>query len=118
LPAPRGSGSRRAESSPRIAKHRESIAVAGRCIDARRVGMVSRRVTGCCADDNVTPSVGAGAYLTVDQRNRTGQPGSGDGCISGIVSIPAGYRIPDRWLTRITWLSLPAAAPRIAHHAR
>ena len=46
---------------------------------------------------------GAGACFAVNERNREGQPGPGDGRVSGIVSISAGYRRSDCWLTRITW---------------
>ncbi len=70
----------------------------------RRNGIASELwLTRAFLNDKVTLSAGAGAYFTVNQRNREGQPGPGDGRLSGIVSISASYRISERWLTRITW---------------
>lgn len=70
----------------------------------RRNGIASQFwLTRAFLDDKLTLSAGAGAYFTVNQRNLQGQPGPGDGAVSGIVSISASYRLSDRWLTRITW---------------
>lgn len=70
----------------------------------RRNGIASELwLTRAFLNDKVTLAAGAGAYFTIDQRNRRDQPGPGDGRISGIVSISASYRLSDRWLTRITW---------------
>ncbi|MBN3790873.1 hypothetical protein [Burkholderia sp. Ac-20353] len=70
----------------------------------RRNGVASQFwLTRAFLDDKLTLSAGAGAYFTVNQRNVQGQPGPGDGGVSGIVSISASYRLSDRWLTRVTW---------------
>ncbi|MPV59390.1 hypothetical protein CFB46_01810 [Burkholderia sp. HI2761] len=70
----------------------------------RRNGIASELwLTRAFLNDKATLSAGAGAYFTVNQRKRDGQPGPGDGRFSGIVSISASYRISGRWLTRITW---------------
>ncbi|KDB07989.1 hypothetical protein LIG30_2970 [Burkholderia sp. lig30] len=70
----------------------------------RRNGVASQLwLTRAFLDDKVTLAAGAGAYLTVNQRNFRDKPGPGDGGISGIVSISASYRLSDRWLTRVTW---------------
>lgn len=70
----------------------------------RRNGIASELwLTRAFLDDKLTLSAGAGGYFAVNQRTREGQPGAGDGRLSGIVSISASYRLSDRWLTRITW---------------
>lgn len=70
----------------------------------RRNGVASQLwLTRAFLNDTLTLSAGAGAYFTVNQRNFSGQPGPGDGTVSGIVSISASYRLSERWLTRVTW---------------
>ncbi|MXN74982.1 hypothetical protein GR157_09525 [Burkholderia sp. 4701] len=70
----------------------------------RRNGVASQLwLTRAFLNDTLTLSASAGAYFTVNQRNFSGQPGPGDGAVSGIVSISASYRLSERWLTRVTW---------------
>ncbi len=70
----------------------------------RRNGLASQLwLTRAFLDDRVTLGVGAGAYLTIDQRNIRDKPGPGDGRLAGLISISASYRISRRWTTRLTW---------------
>ncbi|OMG75469.1 hypothetical protein [Burkholderia ubonensis] len=72
--------------------------------EVRRNGIASQFwLTRAFLDDKVTLAAGAGAYFMVNERTLEGQPGPGDGRLSGIVSISASYRIFDHWLTRVTW---------------
>ncbi|EXI99380.1 outer membrane insertion signal protein [Burkholderia pseudomallei] len=70
----------------------------------RRNGIASQVwLTRAFLDDKIALSAGAGAYLTLNERDIRGRPGKGDGRVSGIVSISASYRFDDRWLARVTW---------------
>ncbi len=70
----------------------------------RRNGIASQVwLTRAFLDDKIALSAGAGAYLTLNERDIRGRPGEGDGRVSGIVSISASYRFDDRWLARVTW---------------
>jgi hypothetical protein len=69
----------------------------------RRNGVASELwLTRAFLDDKITLAAGAGMYVAVDQRNIHGSD-TGDGRLSGIVSISASYRLGRRWLTRLTW---------------
>ncbi len=70
----------------------------------RRNGIASELwLTRAFLNNKITLAAGAGGYFTVNERTLAGQPGPGDGRLSGIVSISASYRFSDRLLTRLTW---------------
>ncbi|GAB7539302.1 hypothetical protein BGC_55260 [Burkholderia sp. 3C] len=69
----------------------------------RRNGVATELwATRAFLNDKLTLAAGAGMYVAVDQRDIRGVS-TGDGRLSGIVSISASYRLNDRWTTRVTW---------------
>ncbi len=54
-------------------------------------------------DDRLTLSAGIGPYVAITQRNDLPQNQTGDGRVSGLISVSASYRLGQHWLTRVTW---------------
>jgi hypothetical protein len=59
-------------------------------------------VTRAFFDDRLTLSVGIGPYIAITQTGDLSQNRTGDGRISGLVSVSASYRLGQHWLTRVT----------------
>jgi hypothetical protein len=55
-------------------------------------------------DDRLALGVGAGAYITIDNYNKTPTPANeGDELLSGITTLTASYRIDPHWALRASW---------------
>lgn len=73
-------------------------------IQSRRDGAaVQLWSTRAFFDDRLTLSAGIGPYVAITQNDDLPQNRTGDGRISGLVSVSASYRLGQRWLTRVTW---------------
>jgi hypothetical protein len=73
-------------------------------IQSRRDGAAAQLwATRAFFDDRLTLSAGIGPYVAITQNNDLPQNRTGDGRVSGLVSVSASYRLGQRWLTRVTW---------------
>lgn len=54
-------------------------------------------------NDRFTLAVGAGPYIAITQNDTLPGNRTGDGRVSGLVSMSASYRLGKYWLTRLTW---------------
>jgi hypothetical protein len=54
-------------------------------------------------DDRLTLSAGVGPYIAITQNDNVPENQTGDGRISGLVSVSASYRLGGHWLARATW---------------
>jgi len=48
-------------------------------------------------------SAGVGPYVAISQNDDRATNRTGDGRVSGLVSVSASYRFDARWLVRLTW---------------
>ena len=48
-------------------------------------------------------SAGFGPYVAITQKENLPVDRTGDGRVSGLVSVSASYRFGTRWLARVTW---------------
>ena len=70
---------------------------------ARRDGVTAQLwLTRAFFDERLTLGVGAGVYAAVHHSDDPVNP-SGDGILSGIVSLSGSYRLTARWSARLTW---------------
>lgn len=71
----------------------------------RRDGITAQLwLTRAFFDDRLTLGVGAGAYAAIHHGSDSNQnPGTGDGILSGLVSMSAAYRVTQNWSARVTW---------------
>lgn len=73
-------------------------------IQSRRDGIAAQLwATRAFFDDHLTLSAGVGPYVAVTQNDDLPQNRTGDGRISGLVSVSASYRLGQHWLIRVTW---------------
>ncbi|MBP0595243.1 hypothetical protein J8I87_37425 [Paraburkholderia sp. LEh10] len=73
-------------------------------LKARRDGMTAQLwLTRAFFDDHLTLGFGAGAYAAIHHGEDADERTSGDGALSGLVSISASYRFTDHWAARVTW---------------
>jgi hypothetical protein len=73
-------------------------------IQSRRDGVAAQLwATRAFFDDRLTLSAGVGPYVAITQNDDLPQNRTGDGRISGLVSVSASYRLGQHWLTRVTW---------------
>ena len=73
-------------------------------IQSRRDGAAAQLwATRAFFDDRLTLSAGIGPYVAITQNDDLPQNRTGDGRVSGLVSVSASYRLGQRWLTRVTW---------------
>lgn len=73
-------------------------------IQARRDGAAAQLwATSAFFNDRFTLAAGIGPYVAITQKDRSPFDSTGDGRISGLVSVSASYRFGQRWLARLTW---------------
>ncbi len=71
---------------------------------SRRDGVAAQLwATRAFFDDRLTLSAGIGPYIAITQNDDLPQTRTGDGRVSGLVSVSASYRLGQRWLARVTW---------------
>jgi hypothetical protein len=72
-------------------------------IQSRRDGAAAQLwATRAFFDDRLTLSAGIGPYVAITQNDDLPQNRTGDGRVSGLVSVSASYRLGQRWLSRAT----------------
>jgi hypothetical protein len=70
----------------------------------RRNGITAQLwLTRAFFDDRLTLGVGAGAYAAIQHGQSNQNPGTGDGILSGLVSMSASFRMTQSWSARVTW---------------
>ncbi|SAL35253.1 hypothetical protein AWB64_03478 [Caballeronia sordidicola] len=73
-------------------------------IQSRRDGIALQLwATRAFFNDRFTLGVGAGPYIAITQNDDLPDNRTGDGRVSGLVSMSASYRFGKNWLTRLTW---------------
>jgi hypothetical protein len=76
----------------------------GSSLSARRDGATAQLwLTRAFFDERLTLGIGAGAYAAIHHGNSDDDNGSGDGVLSGLVSMSASYRVTRHWSARLTW---------------
>ncbi len=76
----------------------------GNQIVARRDGLtVQLWLTRAFLDERLTLGVGGGAYAAIHHGEDPDSRTTGDGILSGIVSLSASYRMSHHWAARVTW---------------
>ncbi|MDE1181053.1 hypothetical protein [Paraburkholderia sp.] len=75
----------------------------GNGLVARRDGLTAQLwLTRAFLDDKLTIGIGAGAYAAIHHGEDTDRS-SGDGILSGLVSVSGSYRFSQHWAARVTW---------------
>jgi hypothetical protein len=75
----------------------------GNGISARRDGMTAQLwLTRAFLNERLTLGFGAGVYAAIHHGEDHDRP-SGDGILSGLVSLSASFRMTDHWSARVTW---------------
>jgi hypothetical protein len=70
----------------------------------RRDGLTAQLwLTRAFFDKRLTLGVGAGAYAAIHHGESDQNPGTGDGILSGLVSMSASFRMTQNWSARVTW---------------
>ena len=70
----------------------------------RRDGITAQLwLTRAFFDDRLTLGVGAGAYAAIQHGDSNQNHGTGDGILSGLVSMSASFRMTQSWSARVTW---------------
>jgi hypothetical protein len=73
-------------------------------VQSRRDGAAAQLwLTRGFFDDRPTLSAGVGPYVAITQNDDLPQNRTGDGRISGLLSVSASYRLRHHWLTRLPW---------------
>ncbi|WP_233838016.1 hypothetical protein [Paraburkholderia sp. ZP32-5] len=76
----------------------------GNGISARRDGMTAQLwLTRAFFDDRFAIGVGAGAYAAIHHGDSNDDRDTGDGILSGLLSLTATYRVTQHWSARVTW---------------
>lgn len=76
----------------------------GNGITARRDGATAQLwLTRAFLDDKLTLGFGAGAYAAIHHGKNGDERDTGDGVLSGLVSVSASYRFTQHWDARVTW---------------
>lgn len=76
----------------------------GNGLTARRDGATAQLwLTRAFFDDRLTLGIGAGAYAAIHHGNSNDNRDTGDGILSGLVSVSASYRVTRHWAARVTW---------------
>jgi hypothetical protein len=76
----------------------------GNGISARRDGLTSQLwLTRAFLDDRLTLGAGAGLYAAIHHGKDGDARETGDGILSGLVSLSASYRLTQHWSARVTW---------------
>jgi hypothetical protein len=72
--------------------------------DARRDGATAQLwLTRGFFDEHLTLGIGAGLYAAVHHGNSNEDRDTGDGILSGLVSVSASYRVTQHWSARVMW---------------
>jgi hypothetical protein len=73
-------------------------------LKARRDGLTAQLwLTRAFLDDQLTLGFGAGGYAAIHHGNDPDERSTGDGILSGLVSVSASYRFTQHWAARFTW---------------
>lgn len=76
----------------------------GNGISARRDGGTAQLwLTRAFFDDKLTLGFGAGLYAAIHHGKNGDERDTGDGILSGLVSVSASYRFTKHWAGRVTW---------------
>ncbi|OLL27734.1 hypothetical protein BTH42_31490 [Burkholderia sp. SRS-W-2-2016] len=76
----------------------------GSGLSARRDGATAQLwLTRAFFDESLAIGVGAGAYVAIHHGDDSDNRPSGDGVLSGLLSITASYRVTRNWSARLTW---------------
>ncbi|MBB3002240.1 MAG: hypothetical protein V4793_14480 [Paraburkholderia tropica] len=76
----------------------------GNGLSARRDGATAQLwLTRAFLDDHLTLGFGAGLYAAIHHGDDSDQRDTGDGILSGLVSVSASYRFTQHWAARVTW---------------
>jgi hypothetical protein len=76
----------------------------GNGLDARRDGGTAQLwLTRGFFDERLTLGIGAGLYAAIHHGAANEDRDTGDGILSGLVSVSASYRLTPRWSARVTW---------------
>lgn len=73
-------------------------------LKARRDGLTAQLwLTRAFLDEQLTLGIGAGAYAAIHHGEDPDERSTGDGILSGLVSVSASYRFTQHWAARVTW---------------
>jgi hypothetical protein len=76
----------------------------GSGITARRDGGTAQLwLTRAFLDERLTLGFGAGIYAAIHHGKNGDDRDTGDGILSGLVSVSASYRVTQHWSARVTW---------------
>jgi hypothetical protein len=76
----------------------------GNGVTARRDGATAQLwLTRAFFDDRLTLGFGAGLYAAIHHGEHPDERDTGDGILSGLVSVSASYRLTQHWAARLTW---------------
>ncbi|MFM0198694.1 hypothetical protein PQR53_02295 [Paraburkholderia fungorum] len=76
----------------------------GNGLTARRDGATAQLwLTRAFFDERLTLGIGAGAYAAIHHGDSNEDRDTGDGVLSGLVSVSASYRVTQHWSARVTW---------------
>jgi hypothetical protein len=76
----------------------------GSGLTARRDGLTAQLwLTRAFFSERLTLGVGVGAYAAIHHGNSNDERDTGDGILSGLVSMSAAYRLTQHWSARVTW---------------
>ncbi|MFL9909015.1 hypothetical protein [Paraburkholderia sp. RL17-337-BIB-A] len=76
----------------------------GNGLTARRDGATAQLwLTRGFFDERLTLGIGAGVYAAIHHGNSDEDRDTGDGVLSGLVSVSASYRVTQHWSARVTW---------------
>jgi hypothetical protein len=76
----------------------------GNGITARRDGATAQLwLTRAFFDDRLTLGFGAGGYAAIHHGKNPDERDTGDGVLSGLVSVSASWRFTQHWAARVTW---------------
>jgi hypothetical protein len=76
----------------------------GNGLSARRDGATAQLwLTRAFFNEHLSLGIGVGAYAAIHHGDSDDNRDTGDGILSGLVSMSASYRITPRWSARVTW---------------
>ncbi|RFU45246.1 hypothetical protein [Paraburkholderia sp. DHOC27] len=76
----------------------------GSGITARRDGATAQLwFTRAFFDEHLSLGVGAGLYAAIHHGDSDDERDTGDGILSGLLSVSAAYRVTQHWSARVTW---------------
>jgi hypothetical protein len=76
----------------------------GHALTSRRDGATAQLwLTRAFFNDHLALGIGAGVYAAVHHEDSEEDRGTGDGILSGLLSVSASYRLTQNWSARLTW---------------